>query len=131
MSNSISGFLCGTQHGHTVLRAVFDMVGRFRVRFSTRLFGCTPFNCAKRAVIPTMKSCGDTAPVRPEFMPTSSPMRVLAVLGLLGIGALTLSAQSTMTIEGVVVNAATGAGIGGITVFAAGHMVLTDASGVF
>lgn len=58
------------------------------------------------------------------------PMKVLALLGLLGMAAL-LPAQNTITIEGEVVNAATRAGIGGVSVFAAGHSVLTDEAGVF
>jgi hypothetical protein len=57
-------------------------------------------------------------------------MKVLAFLGMFGIAAL-LPAQNTVSVEGVVINAATGAGIGGVTVFAAGHSILTDEAGVF
>ncbi len=57
-------------------------------------------------------------------------MKVLAFLGLLGIAAL-LPAQNSISVEGVVVNAATGAGIGGVRVFAAGQFVHSDEAGVF
>ena len=43
-------------------------------------------------------------------------MKFLGLLGLLGIAASTLPAQSTVTVEGVVVDSVTGAGISGSTV---------------
>jgi len=58
-------------------------------------------------------------------------MKVLAFMGLLGIAAL-LSAQATGTVEGVVIDAGTGAGVGGANVvFAPGRELLTDGAGVF
>ena len=58
-------------------------------------------------------------------------MKVLALLGLFGIAALLLAQNDLSRVEGVVVNAATGAGIRGASVFAAGHFVHTDEAGVF
>ena len=72
-------------------------------------------------------------------------MKFLGLLGLLGIAASTLPAQSTVTVEGVVVDSATGAGISGCTVrlfFAGGRVadgavnilmreILTNEVGIF
>ncbi|MBZ5674175.1 MAG: carboxypeptidase-like regulatory domain-containing protein [Acidobacteriia bacterium] len=60
-------------------------------------------------------------------------MKVLAFMGLFGIAAL-LPAQNTVTIEGVVVDAVTNAGIGGANVQLIGsgpYIGLTDEAGVF